>query len=264
MMHRTALVTGGTSGIGFEVSKKLAADGVHLILTYHKDDTKAEGARRELATINPGVDVSILRQDFAQLSQAPEFFERLDRTLGHRKLDYFVSSHGKIGSDLFLFKSRAEILEMINQHLIANVLLTHHVLKGMCVRKFGRVIYVTSLASKKINRGQADYALSKAGLEVLVKSLTAEYYHRQVTFNCVSCGLVDTRVSEKIAQAYAEKKNEVGRIVRKESVANLVMMLLSDWAADISGATYAIDGGQAQLGNNMAYHRLSFGATHES
>ena len=260
MTKNYALITGGTSGIGFEIAKSMAINNLNLVLVYLHDEEKAKNALTELQKINPNIGVKILKWDLSQISTLNDFWIKVKSFFLDFKISHFISCHGRIGSNLFLFKKQEEIANTINEHLVSNVLLTHLILKDMCVAKFGRILFLTSLASKKINRGQSDYALSKSALEVFVKSMTAEHFHRGVTFNCISAGLVNTRVTEEISKAFADKSAEGAKIVDVKNVARMAMLILSDESSDISGSTFSIDGGQGSIGNNHDYHRLSFKA----
>lgn len=258
MNERYALVTGGTSGIGFHIAKKLAEKNVHLALVYLSDDLKAGEAKEKLQQINNKIRIELIKWDLSDIENLILFPKKLKELFPDSKLGYLVSCHGQIKSNLFILKKRSDVLNVINEHLISNVVLTHELLKEMCQNRFGRVLFLTSLASKKINRGQADYALAKAGLEIFVKSLTAEYFHRNVTFNCISAGLTNTRLSAGIAESYEEKNISGAKVVDVKNIAKLANLLLDEASNDISGSTFSIDGGQACLGNNMDYHRLGF------
>ena len=255
-----SLITGGTSGIGFEIAKSLVVKNSNLVLVYLSNDEKASRAKDELQRLNSKANIKTIKWDLGKIDLMNEFWSKVKDCFPGSKIVHFVSCHGRIGSNLFLFKKHEDILNTINEHLVSNVVLTHLITKEMCVNKFGRVLFLSSLASKKINRGQSDYALSKSALEVFVKSMTAEHFHRGVTFNCISAGLVNTRVTEEIAKAIDEKSAEGAKIVDVKNVARMAMMILSDESSDISGSTFLIDGGQGSIGNNHDYHRLSFKA----
>lgn len=264
MKTAVALVTGGTSGLGFEVAQEYARRGISLILQYRSRHERAEAARAQLLAQHPQLRVDLVAADFADLAAVEAFLPQLDALVGERQLKYFVSSHGELGSNLFLFKKRSELQSLINQHLLANVFLTHHIVKAMARERFGRIVFITSLAAHKINRGQADYALSKAALETFAQSLTAEFYHRSVTANCVCAGLANTRIADEVHRAFEKEESEVGRVVDRTTIARIVGVLSEDWAQDISGASWLVDGGQKSLGNNRDYHRLSFHAKKDS
>ena len=258
MSEGYALITGGTSGIGFEIAKKLSKRNVNLFLVYLSDDNKAENARSELLKLNSKIKVHIEKTDLSNISLIDPLVKKIRETYLDKDLLYFISCHGRIRSSLFIQKKIENILEVLNEHLMSNVVLTHSLLNTMCLNKFGRVIFLTSLAAHKINQGQCDYALAKSGLETFVMSLTSEYSHRNITFNCISAGLVDTRARADIV----EDINKQGRskVVKAGEVASLALYLLSEEACAITGSTLRIDAGQFCHGNNLDYHRLSFQA----
>lgn len=258
MSQGYALITGGTSGIGFEIAKKLSKRNVDLFLVYLSDDTKAENARAELLKLNSNIKVHLEKIDLSNLSLISPLIKKMRATYLDKDLLYFVSCHGRIRSSLFIQKKVEDILEVLNEHLMSNVVLTHSLLSIMCLNKSGRVLFLTSLAAHKINQGQCDYALAKSGLETFVKSLTSEYSHRNITFNCISAGLVDSRARADIV----DDMNKQGRskVVKVGEVASLALYLLSEEASSITGSTLRIDAGQFCQGNNLDYHRLSFQA----
>ncbi len=256
MKNKLSLITGGTSGIGYEVSKKLARLGHDLLLVYISDDNNAQVATSELKTINSKIEVHVLKLDLIQDSNIQILIDTINIKFKDRYLANFVSCHGRVTPGIFLQVKMAAIRTTLQEHLISNIMITHGILQRMCVQKFGRVVFVSSISAHRINRGQISYAMAKSALETFVQSLTAEYYQRNVTFNCVSPGLTVTKVTKDISEAMA--RDGQTKPIAAEEVANLIVYLCAEENVSISGTTFKIEAGQNHVNNNRDYNKLSF------
>ncbi len=255
-MKKLTLITGGTSGIGLEVAKRVAAKGQDLYLVYRSYHEKAVASEAALAKEFPEIKIFKRCFDLSQLNGTEQFLEDFEKVATSYHLDSIVSCHGQSRPHLFLQKTQLAILETINEHLISNVVMMHRLIPKLCVQSYGRVVFMTSLASHKINRGQSDYALSKGALEVFVKSLVSEYGHRNITFNCISAGFADTHFTKGIYKDLSEKHRKI--VVPVQQIADLIQLLIDEKTTHINGSTFRIDGGQFCLNNNFEYHSLSF------
>lgn len=255
-MKNVALITGGASGIGFEASKKLAQLGYDLHIVYRKNHDRAAQSKETLLQINPSINVITECIDLSEAGQADFFGKEFVSRYKDNSIKVFISSHGRTSPGLFIQKKIDLILKTITEHLISNIILSRHLLKPMCVNKYGRMIFITSVSSHKINQGQADYALSKGALETFVKSLTSEYYHRNITFNCLALGLTKTPATEDLLKNLPS--NLQANLVPLEQVGSVFELLLKEASSFISGSTFILDAGQLNNNNNSPYHRLSF------
>jgi 3-oxoacyl-[acyl-carrier protein] reductase len=255
-MKAYSIITGGSSGIGLEIAKRLAAAGNNLIIVFRHNHENAIIAEQLLKEINSEISIHTHKFDLSNLDEVDQFLDLLSTEYKTASFNHYISCHGQIKPSLFIQKKFSSILSLMNEHLISNIKIVHGLLKKMCTQKFGRVVFISSVAAHKINQGQADYAVSKSALETFVKSMTSEYFHRNITFNCVCAGLVDTKATKEMAQDMrAHSRSEV---VSAEDVSSLVEYLCGSQAKFISGATLLIDGGQLCMNNNLPYHRLSF------
>ena len=253
-MKTFSLITGGTSGIGLEIAKKLAAQGQNLFLVYMSNDERAHNAKKLLESINPNISIQLHKSNLSLKENAISLKSQMREAFSDQKLAHFISCHGRVSQALFVQKKLDSVLEMLNEHLLSNIILTHSLLPDMCVQKFGRVLFLTSVSAHKINRGQTDYSLSKAALENFVKSLTSEYFSRNITFNCICSGLTNQTAQKYYSASLQERVNPVP----VEQVASLALYLLSQEASSISGAAYLIDSGYLCRNNNYDYQKLSF------
>lgn len=255
-MKKITLITGGTSGIGFEAAKRAAKRGQDLYLVYRANHDKADKAEAELTKEFPTIKIYKRCFDLSTLGGTEMLLGDLESTTKDYRLDAIVSCHGQSRPHLFLQKNQSAILETIHEHLVSNIVLMHRLLPKLCVQSYGRVVFMTSLASHKINRGQADYALSKGALEIFVKSMVSEYGHRNITFNCVSAGFADTHFTKDIYKDLSEKHRKI--VVPAQQIADLIALLTDEKSTHINGSVFRIDGGQFCLNNNFEYHTLSF------
>lgn len=255
-MRKLALITGGTSGIGFSSAMHAAAMGYDLYLIYRSNHAKAEEAKRGLNDKFPNIDVVTDCFDLSSNSGLTSFIEKLDIVMAKQQIEVFISSHGRSIPGIFLQQKMETILSTVTEHLISNLHITHKLLSKMCVASYGRMVFIGSLSSHRINRGQADYALSKAALETFVKSLSAEYSHRNITFNCICPGIALTEITRNIFDNLDEKTQKM--FVPVEQIAALIGMLIDKKTTHINGSTFRIDGGQLFMNNNFEYHKIKF------
>lgn len=255
-MKSLALITGGTSGIGLEAAFRAAQRGYSLALVYRENHERAEVACLRLRSAFPQIEVAAVSYDLSDPTKVDEFVKYLGDLSARFNIEVFVGSHGRSVPSLFLQKKTESIVATIQEHLLSNIMILHKVLPGMCIQKYGRVVFITSLAAHKINRGQSDYALSKSALETFVKSLTAEYHHRNINFNCISSGFAATNLSKSIYENFSDdqKKN----VVPIEQIGDLIDLMISKSATHLTGSVVRIDGGQFCLNNNSEYHSLSY------
>jgi len=135
---------------------------------------------------------------------------------------------------------------VLDANLKGAFLATRAVLRGMMKRKAGRIINVTSVVGLIGNKGQANYAASKAGLIGLTKSVAKEYASRNILVNCVAPGFVETDMTGALpveARATLLQQIALGRLGRPEDIAGAVLFLASDMAAYVTGQVLVVDGG---------------------
>lgn len=252
MSRRLALITGGTSGIGFGIAQKLAKN-FDLALIYGSDHDKAERAKtileQEFSEI-AGVRVKVYAQNLLQVDEVPALVKKISEDFGAAPV-VLVNSAGRLRDGLFQTSKMADHEEHIREHLIAPMALCHAVLRGMSVAKFGRIINLSSISADYAKRGQTNYAAAKGAIESLTKTLALEVAHRGVTVNAIAPGLIETPMTQQLVEKIQASDENLrsripaGRLGTPGDVGALAAFLCSDEASYITGTTITIDGGRS-------------------
>ncbi|MDO8795114.1 MAG: 3-oxoacyl-ACP reductase FabG [Vicinamibacterales bacterium] len=243
MFDRTgqvALVTGASRGIGRAIASRLAAQGATVVAAARGDHAGAtvleltsQGHRAEAMSL----DVT----DAEALARVPAEIVRR-----HGRLDVIVSNAGIARDQLLMRMKREDWDAVIDTNLTAAFTCVQAVLKTMVRQRSGRIINMSSVVGETGNAGQVNYAASKAGLIGFTKALAKEVGSRKITVNAVTPGLIETEMTQAIAEkAHADWASQVplGRIGTPADVAAAVCFLASDEAAYITGHVLAVNGG---------------------
>ena len=235
---KVALVTGGTRGIGRAIAQTLRGAGARVALT-GRDAGRARAAAAEL-----GEGVAGFGCELADPAQIEAAVAAAEAAFG--PIDILVNNAGLTRDQIVLRMSESDWDTVLDANLKGAFLAIRAVLKGMMKRKAGRIINVTSIVGLTGNKGQANYAASKAGLIGLSKSVAKEYASRNILVNCVAPGFVETDMTNGLpvdARASLLQQIALGRLGRPEDIAGAVLFLASDLAAYITGQVLVVDGG---------------------
>lgn len=235
---QVALVTGSTRGIGLAIAQELHAAGAAVAIVGRQAAAAAEvAARIGPRTVGVGMDVG----DRAQVETG---LAAVEAALG--PVSVLVNNAGITRDNLLLRLSEEEWDDVLRANLTAAFLTTRLVLKGMMKRRHGRIINITSVVGLVGNKGQANYAASKAGLIGFTKSVAKEYASRGILANCVAPGYIETDMTAALppeASAALFEQIPLGRFGAPEDIARAVVFLASDWARYITGQVLVVDGG---------------------
>ena len=241
---RTALVTGGSRGIGRAIAMALAASGADVIITYQANEVLAQAVAREIRELYGDVEVAQLDvRDPADIERVLEEARR-----GHGGLDILVNNAGITADGLVLRMSEESWDLVVNTNLRGTFLVTRQALRHMTRQRWGRVINITSVVGVIGNAGQANYAAAKAGIIGFTRSVAREVAARGVTVNAVAPGFVETDMTSGLT---VEQKQAIlqqvplGRYAQPEEIAPIVAFLASEAAGYITGQTIHVDGGVA-------------------
>ena len=239
---KTALVTGGTRGIGRAIALALQADGHNVIATYAANDAAAHQFKTET-----GIDVA--KWDAGHLHSCVEGVKKIEAKYGG--ISILVNNAG-ITRDAPLHKMTEEQWDDV---LIADLkscfTMTRSVIEGMRSRNFGRIINIGSINGQRGQFGQTNYCAAKAGMVGFTKALALESAAKNITVNAVAPGYVDTDMvaavpAEILQKIIAEIPSK--RLGKPEEIAAAVRFLASDAAGFITGTTLSINGGHYMMG----------------
>jgi len=235
---KTAFVTGSTRGIGFAIAHALHKAGAKVAIV-GRDRAKAEAVATQL-----GKGAAGFACDVAVGSQVDAAIAETEKTLG--PIYILVNNAGLTRDNLILRMSEEEWDAVLAANLKGAYFTIKAVTKGMMKRRSGRIINITSVVGITGNKGQANYAASKAGLIGLTKSVAREYASRNVLVNAVAPGFIETDMTSALpdeAKAAMLGGVSLGRPGRPEDIAGAVLFLASDLAGYITGQVLAVDGG---------------------
>jgi len=235
---KTAFITGSTRGIGHAIARALHAAGAKVAVV-GRDRARAEAVAAELGDRATGVAC-----DVAQADQVEAAIVAAERALG--PIDILVNNAGLTRDNILLRLTDADWNAVLDANLKGAFHTTRAVIKGMMKRRAGRIVNITSIVGLTGNKGQANYAASKAGLIGFTKSVAKEYASRGVLANCVAPGFIETDMTAALpdeARATLLQDIALGRLGRPEDVAGAALFLASDLAGYITGQVLIVDGG---------------------
>jgi len=221
----SALVTGGSGGIGRHIAHALARQGANVILAARREDA-LRAVAEELRGL--GVQSEPLVVDLTDLEQAEQLVERAEAVFG--TLDVLVHNAGIEIASSFPRYTRQELVTMININLAAPLLMTHRALPGMLQRGRGHVVFISSLAGKHGTAYQEPYSATKAGLIGLTQSLRAEYTRSPVGFSVICPGFV---AGEGMYQRMVEQGLRSNRIMGSTTTERIAARVIDAIRRDV-------------------------------
>lgn len=239
---RVALVTGSTRGIGRAMAQALAASGATVVVT-GREESRAVEVAAEIAA-STGRKVVGMGVDISDPAAAAAVVERVEKELG--QLDILVNNAGLTRDNLIMRLKDDDWNAVIDANLRGAFITCRAASRGMMKRRWGRIINIASVVGITGNKGQANYAASKAGLIGLTKSIAKELASRNVLANVIAPGFVETDMTAAMtpeAKATLSGGIPLERLGKPEDIAGMVVVLASDLGSYITGQTIVVDGG---------------------
>lgn len=242
---RTAIVTGGTRGIGRAIVLELARRGANVAFNYSKSADEAEKLKAEIEAT--GVKALAAQCDVANTEAAAEFVKQVVAEFGN--LDFLVNNAGITRDQLIMRMKEDDWDAVIDTNLKGAWNFSKAVLRPMMKNENGgSILNISSISGVVGMLGQSNYSASKAGMIGLTKSLAKEVASRKITVNALAPGMVDTDIVSEMNPEFREKilaQIPLGRFATVDEIAQTACFLLSDAARYITGQVIQADGGLA-------------------
>ncbi|HSK18602.1 MAG TPA: 3-oxoacyl-[acyl-carrier-protein] reductase [Longimicrobiales bacterium] len=236
---KVAVVTGGSRGIGRSIAEHLASAGARVAVVA-RDGERAAAVAGEL----PGEGHAGFGCDVADAAAVDALVKQVESDLG--SLDILVNNAGVTGDNLLMRLSDAEWDRVIDTNLKGTFNTIRAATRGMMRRREGRIINITSVVGITGNKGQANYAASKAGVIGLTKSVAKELASRNILCNALAPGYIETEMTAELGETVREAllgQIALGRLGRGDDIASVVRFLAGPGAAYITGQVIVVDGG---------------------
>ena len=239
---KTAVVTGGSRGIGRAICEELARGGANVVLCYAG---RAEAAQETVTACKDlGAKTLAVQCNVADEAQVKALMDAAVKEFG--RIDILVNNAGVTRDGLVMMMKEADFDAVIDTNLKGTFLCMKAVSRIMMKQRYGRIVNLSSVVGLRGNAGQVNYAASKAGVVGMTKSLAKELASRGVTVNAVAPGFIETdmtaSLSDEVRAEYA-KAIPLKRMGTAQEVADAVAFLASDKASYITGQVLAVNGG---------------------
>ena len=239
---RTAVVTGGSRGIGRAVCVQLARQGCHVVVNY----CHGEAAAAETVSLcrAEGAQAVAVQADVSTAEGCKKLFEDAVNAFG--RVDILVNNAGITRDNLILRMSEEDFDAVLNANLKGAFLCCKEAARRMVRQRWGRIVNLSSVVALRGNAGQTNYAASKAGLIGLTKALAKEEGPSGITVNCVAPGVIDTDMMAAFTaedKAALAEETPVGRLGSADEVAQLLVFLAGEGAGYITGQVFGVNGG---------------------
>lgn len=244
LKNKTAVITGGSRGIGLAIAKKLAENGADIAILYVGDEAEGNNAVAELAPY--GVKTAAYFCDVSDFEASKKAVETVIADFGG--IDILINNAGITRDKLALRMTDDDFETVLAVNLTGAFRVSRYFLRGLMKKRAGRIINIASVVGLTGNPGQANYVASKAGLIGLTKTLAREIGSRGVTVNAVAPGFIETRMTEALSEEVRQQilsTVPLNRFGTARDVAGAVLYLASDAAGYVSGVTLSVNGALA-------------------
>lgn len=271
---KVALVTGGSRGIGKAIALRLAEEGADVAINYQSTKENAESVSRlidQMGTIDELDKLSVMVDQIDTKESANDVSKFIDSIGSHSeiyqanvnnfeevnkmrdeivkkfgKIDILVNNAGIVRDKSFVKMTPQMWNEVLSVNLDGTFYCTKAVIEGMLERKYGRIINISSVIGRMGNRGQANYAASKAGIIALTQTLAKEFANKGITVNAIAPGFIETSMLKSVPKDIMDKilaQIPLGRLGKTSEIAGAVAYLVSEDGDYITGQVIDINGG---------------------
>lgn len=243
-MKQTAIVTGGSRGIGRAVAMRLAKDGMNLVINYRGNSAAAEETERLCREL--GAEVLLVQGDVSCAEDCEKLATQAKEAFG--RVDVLVNNAGITRDGLLARMTEEDFRAVLDVNLVGPWNMMKAVNRIMMKQRYGRIVNLSSVTGLMGNMGQTNYAAAKAGILGMTKSYAREVASRGITVNAVAPGFIDTDMTEAMPEGAKDKiitGIPMGRTGKPEDVAEAVAFLASEQTGYITGEVLRVDGGMA-------------------
>lgn len=239
---KVAVISGGTRGIGNAIAWKFAEQGANLALIATRDSERNKKAVKELS--ETGRDVRLYICDVKDPEQVVSVAEEILADFG--TVDVLVNNAGITRDNLLPSLSVMDIDDVIDVNLKGTIYLTRAFVRSFVKQRHGNIVNISSVVGLMGNKGQANYAASKAGIIGFTKTVAKEYGRRNIRCNAIAPGYIQTEMTAALNEDQTNeiaKQLPLGRLGQPEDVADLALFLAGDSSRYITGEVIKVDGG---------------------
>lgn len=239
---KNVLVTGASRSIGAEIAKTLAAFGLKVWINYRNKPEIADKLKEEIE--KSGGKAALIKFDVTDEEAFIDGIKAIVDSDG--EISYLVNNAGITNDKLAMRMKTDEFMDVIDANLKSTFIGCREALKLMSKQRFGSVVNIASIIGERGNAGQTNYAASKGGMIAMSKSFAYEGAPRNVRFNCVTPGFIQTDMTSVLkdeVKAEYVKNIPLGRLGDSKEIAEAVAFLLSDYSSYITGEVLKVNGG---------------------
>lgn len=239
---KTAIITGGSRGIGKGIVEAFARSGANVAFTYNSSKESADAIAEEAS--KEGVKVKAYQSNAANFEESQKLAEQVLEDFG--SIDILVNNAGITKDNLLMRISEADFDQVIEVNLKSVFNMTKAVQRAMLKQRKGSIINMSSVVGVKGNAGQTNYAASKAGILGFTKSVALELGSRNIRCNAIAPGFIETEMTGKLDEATVQSWRDAIPLKRggsPDDIANACVFLASDMSSYITGQVLNVDGG---------------------
>lgn len=242
LQGKTAIITGGSRGIGKGIVEIFAQHGANVAFTYSSSAEAAETLAKEVSEL--GVKAKAYQSNAASYDESQKLAEEVLKEFG--SIDILVNNAGITKDNLLMRMSEEDFDKVIEVNLKSVFNMTKAVQRTMLKQRKGSIINMSSVVGVKGNAGQANYAASKAGIIGFSKSVALELGSRDIRCNAIAPGFIETEMTDKLGEDMVKAWRDAIPLKRggtPEDIANVCVFLASDLSAYVTGQVLNVDGG---------------------